>query len=333
MAYDLEFERHLSRLEEQIHKLEKHPDRLHDERRTQLARLRESLDHQVRDLYASLTPWQRVLVARHPRRPHTSDYIKLICDDFYELRGDRRFADDRAILAGLASIGGRTVMLIGHQKGRDLKEREECSYGMPHPEGFRKALRLMRQAERLHLPVVTFIDTQGAFPGIEDEERGQSQAIAENLQVMAVLRTPIVTIVIGEGGSGGALAIGVCDRIFMLQNTYYSVASPEAASNILWRDTHHAADAAAAMQIGAPDLHARGLIDGIIEEPLGGAHHDYQAAADALKAVLVSNLQDLSRQPLDDLLDGRYVKWRSIGEFTSEAPTMGHAVSQNAPRA
>lgn len=328
MAYDLDFERPLSRLEEQIHRLDRHPERLNDEQRTQLASLQRTLERQVRELYAALTPWQRVLVARHPRRPHTSDYIKLMCDDFFELRGDRRYADDRAILAGLASIAGRTVMVIGHQKGRDMKEREECSYGMPHPEGFRKALRLLRQAERLHLPVVTLIDTQGAFPGIEDEERGQSQAIAENLQVMALLRTPIVTVVIGEGGSGGALAIGVGDRLYMLQNTYYAVAAPEAASNILWHDTHHAADAAAAMQIGAPELLARGLIDGIVPEPLGGAHQNYAATAATLKDVLVSNLDELSREPLDILLERRYAKWRTVGEHETASATLSERVQR-----
>jgi acetyl-CoA carboxylase carboxyl transferase subunit alpha len=324
MTYDLDFERHLARLDDQIHKLDKRPDRLNEAQRKQRTQLHQAMDRQVRDLYASLTPWQRVLVARHVKRPHTSDYIKFMCDDFFELRGDRRFADDRAILAGLASIEGRTAMVIGHQKGRDLKEREECSYGMPHPEGFRKALRLMRQAERLHIPVFTFIDTQGAFPGIEDEERGQSQAIAENLQVMAVLRTPIVTVVIGEGGSGGALAIGVCDRLFMLQNTYFSVAAPEAASNILWRDTHHAADAAAAMQIGAPDLWERGLIDGIIAEPVGGAHQNYQAAAATVKDVLVATMAELERKPIEDLLAERYAKWRTVGEYLVEAPVVSH---------
>lgn len=323
MSFDLEFERPLAKIEEQIHKLERRGDRLSSEQRVELDRLTQDLIEQTRQLYDHLTPWQRVLVARHRQRPYTSDYIKLIFRDFFELRGDRRFADDRAILGGMASLDGRTVMLIGHQKGRDMREREESNYGMPHPEGYRKALRLMRHAERIHMPVITFIDTQGAYPGIDDEARGQSQAIAENLQVMSVLRSPILTVVIGEGGSGGALAIGVCDRILMQQNTYYTVAAPEAASNILWRDTHHAADAAAAMKIGAPDLLERELIDGIVPEPLGGAHRNHQEAAEQLRTALVTQLDELCALPIDTLLDQRYARWRAVGEFAGDLSPIG----------
>jgi len=318
VSFDLDFERPLARIEEQIHKLERRGDRLTPELRGELDRLKRELTDRTRRLYDNLTPWQRVLVARHTQRPYTGDYVKLMCTDFFELRGDRRYGDDRAIMGGMASVDGQTVMLIGHQKGRDLREREERNYGMPHPEGYRKALRLMRHAERMHMSVVTFIDTQGAYLGIEDEARGQSQAIAENLQVMSILRTPIVTVVIGEGGSGGALAIGVSDRILMQQHTYYTVAAPEAASNILWRDTHHAADAASAMKIGAPDLYERHLIDGIVPEPLGGAHRDHQAAADMLKAALVEQLAELRGLPVETLLERRYARWRSVGEFTGD---------------
>lgn len=324
MSFDLEFERPLARLEEQIHKLERRGERLNTEQRTQLDGLKRELEQQTEDLYRQLTPWQRVLVARHRQRPYTADYIKLMCSDFFELRGDRRFGDDHAILGGLAILDGRTVMLIGHQKGRDLREREECNYGMPHPEGYRKALRLMRHAERMRIPVLTFIDTQGAYLGLEDEARGQSQAIAENLQVMSVLRTPILTVVIGEGGSGGALAIGLCDRILMQENTYYTVAAPEAASNILWRDTHHAADAAAAMKITAFDLLERHLVDDIVPEPRGGAHRDHQEAADLLKTAVTTHLNELCATPLDTLILRRYARWRSVGEFASELAPLNH---------
>lgn len=320
MSYDLDFERPLADLDRRIQVLQKRGDRLRPEERTQLAGMERDLERQMRELYSALTPWQRVQVARHRHRPHTADYIKLICDDFFELRGDRRYGDDHAILAGLASIDGRTVMLIGHEKGRDTRERQERNFGMPHPEGYRKALRLFQQAERLSIPVVTFIDTQGAFLGLEDEERGQSLAIAENLLVMARLRTPIVTFVIGEGGSGGALGISVADRILMMENTYYTVAAPEAASSILWRDTAHAPDAAAAMKITALDLYERGIIDGVIPEPLGGAHRDYRVAADALKAAILEHLSDLTPVPTSSLLDRRYAKLRAIGAFASEVP-------------
>jgi acetyl-CoA carboxylase carboxyl transferase subunit alpha len=319
MTYDLEFERPLSKLDEQIHGLRRKMDRLTPEERRRISELECELDAKTRDLYNALTPWQRVQVARHPQRPHTEDYAKLIFDDFFELRGDRRYGNDRAILAGLASLEGQTVMLIGHQKGRDTKERQECNFGSPHPEGFRKAMRVMLQAERLRIPVVTFIDTQGAFPGYEDEQRGQAQAIAENLLVMARLRTPILTVVIGEGGSGGALAIGVADRVLMLVNTYYTVAAPEAAASILWRDARHASEAAAAMKIGAPDLLGLGLIDDIVPEPLGGAHRDHRAAADLLKAVMVDEVRRLTVWPTSTLLDRRYDKLRGVGAHATEA--------------
>jgi acetyl-CoA carboxylase carboxyl transferase subunit alpha len=319
MAYDLDFERPLAGLDRRIQALQRRGDRLRPDERAQLAALERDLERQAHETYNSLTPWQRVQLARHRHRPHTEDYVHLLFDDFFELRGDRRYGDDRAIMAGLASLDGRTVMLIGHRKGRDLRERQECNFGMPHPEGYRKALRLMYQAERLHMPLVTFIDTQGAFPGLEDEQRGQSQAIAENLLVMARLRTPIVATVIGEGGSGGALAIGVADRLLMQENTYYTVAAPEAAATILWRDAAFASDAATAMRISAPDLHAAGLIDGVIAEPEGGAHRDHPAAAALLKAALIEQLDYLLPQPLDVLLERRYGRLREIGAFVTAA--------------
>jgi acetyl-CoA carboxylase carboxyl transferase subunit alpha len=313
MAYDLDFERPLADIEKRISQLQKRGERTRPEERTQVAELQRELARRTKEIYASLTPWQRVQVARFRERPYTNDYIKRMCDEYFELRGDRRFADDRAIQGGVASLGGQTVVLMGHQKGRDLKEREECTFGMAHPEGYRKALRLFRYAERFHLPVVTLIDTTGAYPGLGDEERGISQAIAENLLVMAGLRTPIVCIVIGEGGSGGALGIGVGDRVLMLENAVYTVAAPEAAASIIWRDNAFAPDAALAMKITAPELLELGIVDGIIPEPLGGAHRDYQAAAESVKAAILRELADLKRLSTEALLEHRYQRFRVIG--------------------
>ena len=313
MAYDLEFERPLAEIEKRISHAQRRGDRMRPEDRAHVAELQRELAQRTKEIYSSLTPWQRVQVARFRDRPYTNDYIKRMCDDYFELRGDRRFADDRAIQGGVASIGGQSVVLMGHQKGRDLKEREESNFGMAHPEGYRKALRLFRYAERFHFPVVTLIDTTGAYPGLGDEERGISQAIAENLMVMAGLRTPIVCIVIGEGGSGGALGIGVGDRVLMLENAVYTVAAPEAAASIIWRDNAFAPDAAQAMKITASELLELGIVDGIIPEPLGGAHRDYQAAADSVKEAIVRELAELQRLSTDVLLDHRYQRFRVIG--------------------
>ena len=313
MAYDLDFERPLAEIEKRIGQLQRRGERMRPDDRAQVAELQRELARRMQELYASLTPWQRVQVARFRERPYTNDYIKRMCDDYFELRGDRRYADDRAIQGGVASIGGQSLVLLGHQKGRDLKEREECNFGMAHPEGYRKALRLFRYAERFHLPVVTLIDTTGAYPGLGDEERGISQAIAENLLVMAGLRTPIVCIVIGEGGSGGALGIGVGDRVLMLENAVYTVAAPEAAASIIWRDNAFAPDAAEAMKITAPELRELGVIDDIIPEPLGGAHRDYQAVTESVKAAILRELAELNRLPLETLLDRRYQRFRVIG--------------------
>ncbi len=313
MAYDLDFERPLADIEKRISHLQRRGDRMKAEERAQVTELQRELARKTREIYSALTPWQRVQVARFRDRPYTNDYIKRICDDAFELRGDRRFADDRAIQGYLASIDGQTVVLLGHQKGRDLKEREECNFGMAHPEGYRKALRLFRYAERFHLPVVSLIDTTGAYPGLGDEERGISQAIAENLMVMAGLRTPIICIVIGEGGSGGALGIGVGDRVLMLEHAVYTVAAPEAAASIIWRDNAFAPDAAQAMKITAPELLELGIVDGIIPEPLGGAHRDYDAVAANVKAAILQELAPLRALPVQALLDNRYQRFRVIG--------------------
>lgn len=313
MAYELDFERPLADIEKHIAQVQKRGERMRPDDRAQMAELQRELKRRTEEIYSSLTPWQRVQVARFRDRPYTNDYIKRMCDEYFEMRGDRRYADDRAIQGGVASIGGQSVVLLGHQKGRDLKEREECNFGMAHPEGYRKALRLFRYAERFGFPVVTLIDTTGAYPGLGDEERGISQAIAENLLVMAGLRTPIICIVIGEGGSGGALGIGVGDRVLMLENAVYTVAAPEAAASIIWRDNAFAPDAAQAMKITAPELLKLGVIDSIIPEPLGGAHRDFQSVADNVKEAILSELKPLMCLSTEEMLDHRYQRFRVIG--------------------
>jgi len=261
--------------------------------------------------------WERVQLARHPQRPYTLDYLQLAFSDFVELHGDRLFGDDAAIVGGLATLAGRTVMVIGHQKGRDTKENVLRRFGMARPEGYRKALRLMRHAEKFNIPVITLIDIPGADPLLVAEERGQAFAIAENLLAMSQLRVPFVSVIVGEGGSGGALALGLADRVRMLENAIYSVASPEAAASILWKDGARGAEAAEAMKITASDLLGFGIIDGIIPEPPGGAHTDHAAAAAALQAALVEQLAQLTDQPIGELLERRARRYRSIGAFAS----------------
>lgn len=319
MAYDLDFERPLAEIDKRITTLQRKGERLKPAERAQIADLERELCHRAADIYRTLTPWQRVQVARHKERPHTSDYIKLICDDFFELRGDRRFGDDRAILGGLSSIDGKTIMVLGHQKGRDTRERQECNFGMAHAEGYRKALRLMKQAERFGIPVVTLIDTAGAALDLEAEQRGIAQSIAENLFVMSMLRIPILAIVIGEGGSGGALGISVADRILMMENTIYTVAAPEAAASIMWRDSAFASSAAEAMKITAHDLVEFGLVEGVIPEPAGGAHHDRQGAANAVKDAILATLPELERLSTEELLEHRYQRFRTIGAIAVKA--------------
>lgn len=319
MSYDLDFERPLLDLDRRIQPLLKKGDRLRPDERAQLADLRQQLNERTRQIYDSLTPAERVQVARHKNRPYTADYIKLLGDDFFELRGDRRFGDDQALMGGLASIDGKTVMLLGNQKGRDTRDRMERNFGMAHPEGYRKAQRLMQHAERFGMPVVCLIDISGAALDLEAEQRGVAQAIAESLFVMAGLRVPIVSVVIGEGGSGGALAISVADRILMLEHAIYTVASPEAAASILFRESSRAPEAANAMKIGAKDLKRLGLIEEIISEPLGGAHRDHQAAAAAVKEAILRHLGELESLSIDCLLENRYRRYREIGAFAREA--------------
>ncbi len=281
----------------------------------EIGKLEEKAASLTRSIFSKLTPRQISQLARHPKRPYTLDLIRYLFTDFKELHGDRAFADDKAIIGGMARFRGQSVMVIGHQKGRDTNENIKRNFGMPRPEGYRKALRLMHMAEKFHLPVITFIDTPGAYPGIGAEERGQSEAIARNLYEMAKLRTPIICTVVGEGGSGGALAIGVGDRVMMLQYATYSVISPEGCASILWKSAEKAADAADAMGITADRLKSLGLIEQIIPEPLGGAHRDMEAAAEQIGEALETNLRALKAINIDKLLDKRYQRIMAFGQF------------------
>ena len=279
----------------------------------QINTLRKERDVETKKIYSKLSIWQTVQVARHPQRPHTLDFIERIFDDFDELHGDRQFGDDASIIGGIAYLENMPVMIIGHEKGRDTEEKVRRNFGMPQPEGYRKAKRLMELAEKFTMPVITFIDTAGAYPGIEGEERGQSEAIARNLAVMSELKTPILVVVTGEGGSGGALAISVGDNIAMLQYATYSVASPEACASIIWRTADKASDAAEAMKVSANELKKLKIIDEIIEEPLGGAHRDYDLISSSIKDSLIKNLSALNSMPIEQLVDRRYKRLVEIG--------------------
>ncbi len=281
----------------------------------EISRLQKRSQELTRSIFSSLTPWQVSQIARHPQRPYTLDYIERIVTDFEELHGERYVADDPAIVSGLGRLDNIPVAVIGQQKGRDTKDRIHRNYGMPKPEGYRKALRVMQMAERFQLPVLTFIDTPGAYPGIDAEERGQSEAIARNLMVMSELKTPIIATVIGEGGSGGALAIGVADRLLMLQYSTYSVISPEGCASILWKSADKAQDAAEAMGITAGRLNELGLVDRVIDEPLGGAHRDYNEIADILKSAIVDELTSLNDLAIDTVVMNRQEKLRQLGKF------------------
>ena len=309
----LEFEQPIAELQAKIEELRLVGNDNEINIQEEIERLEGKSRSLTESIFSNLSPWQISQLARHPLRPYTLDYIGRMVDDFEELHGDRAYADDHAIVAGLGRIEGRPVMLIGHQKGRDTKQKIERNFGMPRPEGYRKALRLMRMAERFGLPVLTFIDTPGAYPGVGAEERGQSEAIARNLFEMAGLRTPVIATVIGEGGSGGALAIGVADRLLMMQYSTYSVISPEGCASILWKDAEKAPLAAEAMAITSGHLKEQGLIDEIVPEPLGGGHRDADAVASNLKAELVKNLDDISGVPVDRLLEARYERLMSFG--------------------
>ena len=284
----------------------------------EIKKLEQKLEKMRSEIYSSLTSWQRVQIARHPKRPYTLDYIHLMCDDFLELHGDRLFADDLALIGGFAKMDGQKVMIMGHQKGRDTKENVLRNFGCAHPEGYRKAIRLMRLAAKCGVPIVVLIDTPGAYPGVGAEERGQAQAIAENLRDMAQIATPIVATIIGEGGSGGALGVAVADRVMILQNAYYSVISPEGCASILWRSSLKAPDAAEALKITGEHLLDFGIVDEIIPEPPGGAHHDPQEVASHLKKSILKHIKHLSALSKKELLEQRYQKFRKIGEFSEK---------------
>jgi len=281
----------------------------------EVERLERKVERLRREIYTKLTRWQRVQLARHPRRPYTLDYVQLLCQDFMELHGDRGFRDDPSVVGGLARLAGRPLMVVGHQKGRNTKENIHRNFGMPHPEGYRKALRLFQTADRFRLPILTFVDTPGAYPGVGAEERGQSEAIARNLREMARLRVPIVSVVIGEGGSGGALALAVADRVYMLENAIYSVISPEGCAGILWKDKAKAPQAAEVLRLTARDVLELGVIDGLIEEPLGGAHRDPAQAARAIGEVVSGAFSALEQIPEEDLLTKRLEKYLAMGVF------------------
>jgi acetyl-CoA carboxylase carboxyl transferase subunit alpha len=316
----LDFEQPIAELEKQIESLQDAHDEHDDIDITkELAQLEQKNAKLLSDIYANLTAWQVSQVARHPQRPYTLDYIKNIFTDFEELHGDRAFADDPAIVGGLARIDDMPVMVIGQQKGRDVKARQYRNFGMPRPEGYRKALRLFRLAEKFHLPIITLIDTPGAYPGIGAEERGQSEAIAKNLYVMTELKTPIVGVVIGEGGSGGALALGVVDQLLMLQYSTYSVISPEGCASILWKSASRAPEAAETLGITADRLKALGLVDQIVSEPIGGAHRDPDAMMEILKKAIKTNLIALQKKTTDKLLETRYERLMSYGKFKETA--------------
>ena len=315
----LDFEKPIIELERKIEELKGFTTREDLDMSPEVKKLETKLSQIKKEVYENLSPWQRVQLARHPKRPYTLDYIEMLMTDFIEIHGDRHFADDKSIVGGLATLDGEKIMVIGHQKGRDTKENLIRNFGSPHPEGYRKAMRLMNMAEKFSIPVVTFIDTPGAYPGIGAEERGQAEAIAYNLREMATLQTPMIIFVIGEGGSGGALGIGVGDRIYVLENAYYSVISPEGCAAILWKERTRSPDAAKALKLTAKDLFEMGIIDGIIKEPLGGAHRNPQETALNIKSVIKKDLESLKKIPKSKLIEMRYTKIRSIGIF-SEPP-------------
>lgn len=316
------FERPIRELESQLSELEALSGRTNLDISSEIAALKERLEREIERTYADLSPWERVNVARHTERPVASDYVEHVLDDFFELHGDKCYGDDKAIVTGLGRIGERRFLLVGHRKGRTTKERMAYNFGCAHPEGYRKALRKMRLAEKLNLPIVCLINTPGAYPGIGAEERGQATAIAENILAMFSIAVPILVIVIGEGGSGGALGIGVGDRVWMLEHSYYSVISPEGCAAILWKDGERSPDAAQALKLTAPDLLKLGLIDGVIPEPLGGAHRNPAVAMASVRDTIVSELASLESVSRPELLKRRRAKYRRVGEIPGRFPVV-----------
>ena len=315
----LEFEKPIIELQEQLEELQKKGSSQDINLEKEVAAIKEKLENLRVSTYRNLTAWQRVQIARHPARPYMLDYVQACCSDFVELHGDRHIGDDAAMPGGFATIGGHRVVIIGHQKGRDTKENLKRNFGCAHPEGYRKALRLMRMAEKFRLPIVSLIDTPGAYPGVQAEERNIAESIAFNLREMMTLKVPVVAAIIGEGGSGGALGIGVADRVLMMENAYYSVISPEGCAAILWKDRKFAPDAAEALKLTATDLFKFGIVDSVIPEPLGGAHTAPAAAAEALKLAVVGQLESLASFTPERLRAERYAKFRKFGEFADQA--------------
>ena len=315
IAYALDFEKPLAELERQVDELRRISDERGIDVAAEVSTLVAKLAVMREEIYRNLTPMQRVQVARHPRRPYALDYLSSIFTDFIELHGDRLFREDPAIVGGWARLDGQSVMVIGHQKGRDTKENIKRNFGMPHPEGYRKALRLMQTAARFHAPVITLIDTPGAYPGLGAEERGQSEALARNILEMSALLTPIVAVVIGEGGSGGALALGVADRVLMFENSVYSVISPEGCATILWKDSTQRERAAEALKLTSADLSRLGLIDEVIPEPVGGAHFDPESAGESLRAALIKSVNELNKVRPEKLVKRRHDKYAAMGAY------------------
>ncbi|WP_417737289.1 acetyl-CoA carboxylase carboxyltransferase subunit alpha [Rosistilla oblonga] len=314
----LDFEKSVAELQQQLAAIEKQTDRS-DAAETEIRNLRRQINEELRQIYANLDPWQTVQVARHKDRPYTNDYLKLAFDEFVELHGDKQFGDDRALLTGFAKIDRFKVIVAGHQKGRTYKERAACHFGCAHPEGYRKAMSKMKMAEKYRLPLICFIDTPGAYPGVGAEERGQAQVIAESMFQMSRLKTPIICVVIGEGGSGGALGIGVGDRVAVMENAYYSVISPEGCAGILWKSHEHAPKAAKALKFTSKDLPGLGVVDDVLPEPLGGAHRDHHQAASRLRGYLTRTLTQLESLPVEELLAQRYEKFRRMGIYLEAA--------------
>lgn len=313
--HTLEFEKPLKELDQQLLQLQQMSEESNIDVEHEIAAIEAKIEATKRTIYSDLTAWQKVQLARHPNRPYSQDYIESIFENFQELHGDRMFKDDAAIIGGIARFQEKPIMVIGQQKGRNTKENLKRNFGCPHPEGYRKALRLMKMAEKFNMPVLTLIDTPGAYPGIGAEERHVAEAIAVNIREMSDLQVPIIAVVLGEGGSGGALGIGVADRVIVFENAYYSVISPEGCAAILWKDRKYAPDAAEALKLNSKDLVRFGVADEILEEPLGGAHRNPDEAASSLQTLLKKQLQDLEKTPIDELVEARYQKFRKIGVF------------------
>jgi len=311
----LDFEKPLVELEEKVNELKSFMEEKDIDLTEELERLNKRAKVLQKEIFSSLEPWQILQIARHPERPTTLDYIELVCDEFIELHGDRQFSDDKALIGGIGRIGDLPVTVIGHQKGKTTKDNIERNFGMAHPEGYRKALRLMKQAEKFNRPIIALVNTPGAYPGVGAEERGQAEAIARNMMEMAGITVPIIVVIIGEGGSGGALGIGVGDKVLMLEYTYYSVCSPEACAAILWKDAKEAETAAKALKITVKDLMKLGIVDGVVPEPPGGAHKDYQLSAQLLREEILKEIKKLDKLNTEELLEIRYNKFRNMGQI------------------